>query len=90
MIGIILRLFFAVMILAGVLFLFALSFVAALVVTPIVLLLIYFFGRGSGVQVWTVRTGSTRREDRAPQGPVINHDPNDLPPNDSPSGRKDI
>ena len=79
MIGLILRLFFVVMVLVGVLFLFAFSFVATLVVTPIILLLIYFFGRRHGVLARTVRTGQSRRDGRAPYGPIIDHDPNDLP-----------
>ncbi|GEM_PF-2354924 len=84
MLGLILRLFFAVMILTGVVVLFAFSFVAALIVTPIILLLIYLFGRRSGIQVWTVSQGGyTRRDGSTRQGPVIDHDPNDLPENKS-------
>lgn len=82
MLGLILRLFIAVMILAGVFFLFAFSFVAAIVITPIIFLLIYFFGRRSGIQVWSVRTRSGPGGHRPRQGPVIDHDPNDLPPDD--------
>ena len=81
MLGLFIRLFIAAMILAGVVLLFAVSFVAAIIIAPIIFLLIYFFGRRSGLRVWTVQTGPAQRGGRTPQpGPVIDHDPNDLPP----------
>ncbi len=90
MLGLLIRIFFAVMILAVVVFLFAFSFIAALIAAPIIFLLIYFFGRRSGIQVWTVRTGPAERGGRTPaQGPVIDHDPNDLPSDTSSGERKD-
>lgn len=89
MIGLIFRIFFTVIILAGVLFLLAGSLIVAAIVTPVIILLIYFFGRRSGIQVWSVRTGQTSQRGRSPQGPVIDHDPNDLPPDTPTDERKD-
>lgn len=80
MLGLILRIFFTVVILAGVLFLLAGSLIVAAIVTPVIILLIYFFGRRSGIQVWSVRTRGGQSGHRPRQGPVIDHDPNDLPP----------
>ncbi len=77
MIGGFLRLFVAVMVLAGVIVLFVYAFVAALIVTPIIFLLLYLFGRKPAVQAWVVRG---RAEPRPAPGPVIDHDPKDLPP----------
>lgn len=89
MLGLIIRIFVAAMILAGVFFLFAFSIVAAAIITPIVLLILYFVGRKNGIRVWTVRTGPGSSHRRPGQGPVIDHDPNDLPddpPNDERKG----
>ena len=55
MIGLIIRLFFAVMVLAGVLVLFAFSFVAALIVTPIILVLIFFRGENNNLYIFYSR-----------------------------------
>ncbi len=90
MLGLFIRLFIAAMILAGVVLLFAVSFVAAILIAPIIFLLVYFFGRRAGLQVWTVRTGPAQRGGEASrQGPVIDHDPNDLPLDNSASERRD-
>ena len=72
-----LRLFVAVLVLAGVAILFVYAFVAALIITPILFGLLYLFGRKSNVNWWVVRreTGYEQRP-----GQVIEHDPNDLPP----------
>ena len=84
MIGLIFRIFFTVVILAGVLFLIAGSLIVAAIVTPVIILLIYFFGRRSGMRVWSVRTGQPPPGGQVRQGPVIDHDPNDLPPKTPP------
>ena len=77
MFGAFLRLFVVVLALAGLVILFAYAFIAALVLTPILFLLLYLFGRKTTLQGWVVRS-ETRR---APgSGPVIDHDPDDLPP----------
>jgi hypothetical protein len=72
------RLFVFVVVIAALGMLFFYAFLAALIVTPILFVLFWLFGRKSGVQ-WVVRTGS-----RAPpgQGPIIDHDPTALPPQD--------
>ena len=75
MIGLIFRLFFGVLVLAGLVILFAYAFIAALIITPFILLFLYLMGRRFNVQ-WA----EVQREARARSGPVIDHDPNDLPP----------
>ena len=77
MLGAFLRLFFVILVLAGLAILFFYAFVAALIITPILFLLFFLFGRKPAVQWWVVRTQS--RASSQP-GPVIDHDPNDLPP----------
>lgn len=82
------RLLILFMALAGLALLFFYAFIAALFITPILFVLIYFFGRKNKVQ-WTVvrphaHTGASHPDqgyDRGPhrQGPVIDHDPGDLP-----------
>lgn len=79
MLGAFLRLFIAIMVIAGLAILFFYAFVAALIITPILFLLFYFFGRKQAATWWVVRT-STYPPRRPGQGPVIEHDPNDLPP----------
>lgn len=73
-----LRLFVLIAVIAALGILFFYAFIAALIVTPILFVLFWLFGRKSGVQ-WVVRTGP-----RAPSGPgmVIDHDPDALPPRD--------
>ncbi|MBY0509496.1 MAG: hypothetical protein K2P94_05020 [Rhodospirillaceae bacterium] len=81
MLGAILRLFVAVMVLAGLIYLFLASLVVALIITPVLALLFYFFGRKQMAGVWVVRRGGAYQQ-RPGQGPVIDHDPSDLPPPD--------
>jgi hypothetical protein len=85
MLGLIFRFFFTVLIIAGVLFLIAGSLLVAIVITPVVFLLIYFFGRKTGIRMWSVRTGQAPLGGWPRQGPVIDHDPSDLP-SDTPPG----
>jgi hypothetical protein len=80
MLGAILRLFIAVLAIAGLAILFFYAFVAALIITPILFVLFYFLGRRQNVVWWTVQRGN--HPPRPGQGPVIDHDPNDLPPPD--------
>lgn len=80
MLGAILRLFIVVLALAGLAILFFYAFVAALFITPILFVLLYFFGRKPTVQWWVVRSEGQRRSQT---GPVIDHDPNDLPAPDA-------
>ena len=87
MLGLIFRFFFTVLIIAGVLFLIAGSLLVAIVITPVIFLLIYFFGRKSGNRVWSVRTGQAPPAGRPGQGPVIDHDPSDLPSDPPPGDR---
>ena len=88
MVSFFVRFFFVILILSGVFFLFAFSFVAIIIVAPIIFLLIYFFGRRSGIKVWNTQTGSARRGSYPPPGPIIDHDPNDLPSDNSSNERK--
>jgi hypothetical protein len=83
MIGAIFRLFIFVLVLAALGILFFYAFVAALILTPILLLLFFLFGRNKNVQWWVVRNGQTGpRPQSSPrgQGPIIDHDPDALPP----------
>ncbi len=81
MIGAFLRLFLVILTLAGLAILFFYAFVAALIITPILFLLFYLFGRKSTVQWFVVRNGQQAGPQAGQQrGPVIDHDPNDLPP----------
>ncbi len=79
-----LRLFIFVLVLAGLAVLFFYAFIAALIITPILFVLFYFFGRKSNIKWTVVRTGDFQQRPGSPsQGPVvIDHDPNDLPPPD--------
>ena len=80
MLGAFLRLFIVIMALAGLAILFAYAFVAALIVTPILFLLFYFFGRKTTATWWVVRSGGVYPPQQRPgPGPMIDHDPNDLP-----------
>ncbi len=65
--------------LAGLALLFFYAFVAALIITPILFVLFYFFGRKNMVQWTVVRPGQPHGPGPERQGPVIDHDPNDLP-----------
>jgi hypothetical protein len=80
MIGVFFRLFFVVLVLAGLFILFAYAFVAALVLTPIVFLLLLLFGRKPAMEWWVVRREGRGPSPRPGAGPVIDHDPDDLPP----------
>jgi hypothetical protein len=88
MIAAIFRLFIFVLVLAALGILFFYAFVAALILTPILFVLFYLFGRKQNVQWWVVRNGEAQpRPHSNPrgQGPVIDHDPDALPPKDGES-----
>ena len=72
------RLFVVILALAGLAVLFFYAFVAALIITPILFVLFYFFGRKNMVQWTVVRPGQSHGPGPERQGPVIDHDPNDL------------
>lgn len=75
-----LRLAVVLAIVAAVLVLFVYAFLAALVVVPVLALLFFLFGRRYG-NVWVVGDPAFRRgQDGKRAPPVIDHDPNDLPP----------
>lgn len=78
MLALLLRLFILVMVFTGLAILFFYAFVAALILTPILLLLFFLFGRRARVN-WFVVRPSQQGQGRG-EGPVIDHDPNDLPP----------
>jgi hypothetical protein len=80
MLSAILRLFAAVVIIVALAILFFYAFVAALIITPILFVLFYFLGRKQNVAWWVVRRDGPYGQQRPGQGPVIDHDPNDLPP----------
>ena len=73
------RLLIVIAALAGITILFAYALVAALIITPVLFLLFYFFGRKTTATWWVVRRGRQPYQ-RPGQGPVIDHDPNDLLP----------
>ncbi len=73
------RLFVVILALAGLAVLFFYAFIAALIVTPILFVLFWLFGRKSMVQWTVVRPGAYPQEQPRRSGPVIEHDPNDLP-----------
>jgi hypothetical protein len=80
----ILRLAIVVVVAAGVLVLFAYAFLAALILIPVLGLLFFLFGKKYG-NVWVVGDPTFGRSHRRPPPagrppPVIDHDPNDLPP----------
>jgi hypothetical protein len=78
------RLFVVVLVLVGLALLFFYAFVAALIVTPILFVLFWLFGRKSVVQWTVVRPDGYPRGQHHRPGPVIDHDPDDLPPQDQP------
>jgi hypothetical protein len=83
----ILRLAFVLAVVAVVLVLFAYAFLAALILVPVLALLFFLFGKKYG-NVWVVggpgfRRENTRSRDGKSPPPVIDHDPNDLPPTDT-------
>ena len=80
MIGAIFRLFIFVLVLAALGILFFYAFVAALVLTPILLLLFFLFGRKANLQWTVVRPGTQPGRQYPGQGPIIDHDPDTLPP----------
>jgi hypothetical protein len=86
MFGAVLRLVILLFVLGGLVVLFAYAFVTALIVAPIVLLLLFLFGRKPMAGLWVMTQngrGPGRPSPHAPsQGPVIEHDPDDLPPRD--------
>ncbi len=82
MIAALFRLVIFFVVLAGVAVLFIYAFVAALIITPILFVLFYIFGRKNMVQWTVVRPGGAphaQHPGAQHQGPVIDHDPNDLP-----------
>ena len=79
------RLFIFVLLLAGLAVLFFYAFIAALIITPILFVLFWLMGRKTNIQWTVIRPGDFSR--RPPQqGPVIDHDPDDLqpPPKENP------
>ena len=80
MIGLFFRLLIGLLVLAGLAVLFFYAALTALFVAPFVLIFLYFMGRRVNAQWATVyrEQGFQRRDN----GPVIDHDPNDLPPRD--------
>ena len=81
MLGVYLRLVLFIAGLIGAVILFAFAFTAAAVIIVIVLLLLAIFGRKSQVE-WTFVRSDGERQARGNlgDGPIIDHDPNDLPP----------
>ena len=80
MFGAIFRVFFALFALAGLAILFVYAFVAALVVTPFLLLFLFFLNRHLNKKWRTVLQEQQRyRRADGSMGPIIDHDPNDLP-----------
>ncbi len=88
-----LRIVFIILALIGGVLLFAFAFTTAAIVVGILLLVGLIFGRPKGANIWVFRRGGASpwpgqeqaRSEFPPRGPVtIDHDPNDLPPNESP------
>ncbi len=81
MLGVYLRLVLFIAGLIGAVILFAFAFTAAAVIIVIVLLVLAIFGRKSQVE-WTFVRSDGERQARGNlgDGPIIDHDPNDLPP----------
>jgi len=80
MFGVIFRILFAVFALAALAVLFVYAFVAAIVVTPFLLLFFFFLNRHLNRRWREIQEEQRRyyRADGSP-GPIIDHDPNDLP-----------
>jgi hypothetical protein len=85
----IVRLAVILAIVAVVLVLFVYAFLAALVVVPVLLLLFFLFGRRIKT-VWGVGQPMSKGREPAERSapPVIDHDPNDLPPQDLPENKR--
>jgi hypothetical protein len=68
--------------LVGAVILFAFAFTAGAIVLVVVLVVLALFGRSSNVQWWIVRPGSPHGDQAPRHDPLtIDHDPNDLPEN---------
>lgn len=80
MFGAIFRVFFALFALAALVILFAYAFVAALIVTPFLAVFLFFMNRNLKKR-WREALQEQQRYQRpdGSMGPVIDHDPNDLP-----------
>lgn len=76
-----LRIVVMIVALIGAVALFAFAFTTAAIVVIILLLIGLILGRRPGAQVWVFRRTQENGGHRAP--PVIDHDPNDLPPDRS-------
>jgi len=80
MFGAIFRIFFAILALAGLAILFVYAFVAALFVTPFLLLFFFFLNRNMKKRWSEIQQEQSRyRRPDGTAGPIIDHDPNDLP-----------
>ncbi len=80
MFGAIFRVFFALFSLAALAVLFVYAFVAALVVTPFLLLFFFFLNRHLTSRWREVQQEQQRyRRPDGSMGPIIDHDPSDLP-----------
>ncbi len=81
MLGLLLRFSLLAAVLVGVALLFVYAFFIAIVVAPIVAIALFLLGRKQNVRSWVVRTGPGFSPDpRRHNPPIIDHDPNDLPP----------
>ena len=80
MLGFYLRVVLFIVGLVGAVILFVFAFTAAAVVVAVVLLLLAIFGRKPPVE-WTFARSDGARQGRGDlgNGPIIDHDPNDLP-----------
>ncbi len=81
MLGFYLRVVLFIVGLIGAAILFVFAFTAAAVVLAVVLLLLAIFGRKPQME-WTFVRSDGERQSRGNLGggPIIDHDPNDLPP----------
>lgn len=84
MFGAVLRLTVLFVVLGGLVVFFAYAFVATLIVAPIVFLLFFLFGRKPMTGLWVMTQNRRGPVPPSPYpsspGTVIEHDPNDLPP----------
>ena len=80
MFGLIFRILFTLFAFVGLAILFAYAFVAALIITPFLLLFFYFLNRHLNKQWQGILSEQQRhRGGNGGMGPIIDHDPNDLP-----------
>jgi disulfide bond formation protein DsbB len=80
-----LRIIFIILALIGGVLLFAFAFTTAAIIVGVLLIIGLIFGRGkTGSWVVVRRSGNPFDQSQPPRhGPItIDHDPNDLPPND--------